>query len=281
MSRGMSRVAVTIGARVRARPTSSQDDDEQSLALRYAEASRELTPLLGPVLEHVAGGPAAQPDRARRRSTAPRWQTGRPARARRRSRSASPTSWTSPSSARASTPAELGAVADAAGGAGERRRRAAGAPGQDDRRRGDAPVRATPTRCSTPRWRCVDAADAEGEDFPQLRAGVARGEALARAGDWFGRPVNLASRITDIARPGSSCSPTARSRRRDRGRLLPLLVRRQARAQGRERTRELFRAAPRAPATSPDERGRLGRGAALAEAGGLAQRVGLVGAAPR
>ena len=49
----------------------------------------------------------------------------------------------------------------------------------------------------------IDAADAEGEDFPQLRAGVAFGAALSRAGDWFGRPVNLASRITGIARPGS------------------------------------------------------------------------------
>jgi adenylate cyclase len=49
----------------------------------------------------------------------------------------------------------------------------------------------------------VDAADAEGEDFPQLRAGAALGLALPRAGDWFGRPVNLASRITGIARPGS------------------------------------------------------------------------------
>ena len=47
------------------------------------------------------------------------------------------------------------------------------------------------------------AADAEGEDFPQLRAGAATGEAVPRAGDWFGRPVNLASRITGIARPGS------------------------------------------------------------------------------
>jgi adenylate cyclase len=49
----------------------------------------------------------------------------------------------------------------------------------------------------------LDAAEAEGEDFPQLRAGIAIGAALSRAGDWFGRPVNLASRITQIARPGS------------------------------------------------------------------------------
>lgn len=49
----------------------------------------------------------------------------------------------------------------------------------------------------------IDAADAEGEDFPQLKAGAAHGLALPRAGDWFGRPVNLASRISSIARPGS------------------------------------------------------------------------------
>ena len=49
----------------------------------------------------------------------------------------------------------------------------------------------------------VDAADAEGEDFPQLRVGMASGAALSRAGDWYGRPVNLASRVTAIARPGS------------------------------------------------------------------------------
>jgi adenylate cyclase len=49
----------------------------------------------------------------------------------------------------------------------------------------------------------LDAAEAEAEDFPQLRAGLAIGPALSRAGDWFGRPVNLASRITQIARPGS------------------------------------------------------------------------------
>jgi adenylate cyclase len=49
----------------------------------------------------------------------------------------------------------------------------------------------------------VEAAEREGDDFPLLRAGVAAGMALPRSGDWYGRPVNLASRITAIARPGS------------------------------------------------------------------------------
>lgn len=47
------------------------------------------------------------------------------------------------------------------------------------------------------------AAEAEGEDFPRLRAGLATGAALQRGGDWYGSPVNLASRVTTIARPGS------------------------------------------------------------------------------
>jgi len=49
----------------------------------------------------------------------------------------------------------------------------------------------------------VEMAEEEGEDFPQVRAGVAAGEAIGKGGDWYGRPVNLASRITDVARPGS------------------------------------------------------------------------------
>jgi adenylate cyclase len=49
----------------------------------------------------------------------------------------------------------------------------------------------------------IGAAEEEGEDFGVLRAGVAWGTALPRAGDWYGRPINLASRITGVARPGS------------------------------------------------------------------------------
>ena len=39
------------------------------------------------------------------------------------------------------------------------------------------------------------------DEIPPLRAGVARGRALGRGGDWYGRPVNLASRLTNFARP--------------------------------------------------------------------------------
>jgi adenylate cyclase len=46
-------------------------------------------------------------------------------------------------------------------------------------------------------------AAAEGEDFPQLRIGVAAGPVLARGGDLYGGTVNMASRVTAIARPGS------------------------------------------------------------------------------
>lgn len=49
----------------------------------------------------------------------------------------------------------------------------------------------------------LDAAAAEGDEFPVLRAGMAKGVLVQRAGDIFGGTVNLADRITGIARPGS------------------------------------------------------------------------------
>ncbi len=41
------------------------------------------------------------------------------------------------------------------------------------------------------------------DEIPSLKAGVATGPALGRGGDWYGRPVNLAARITSFARPDS------------------------------------------------------------------------------
>lgn len=42
----------------------------------------------------------------------------------------------------------------------------------------------------------------DDEDFPQLRVGVAWGPVLNRLGDVFGPTVNVASRLTSVARPG-------------------------------------------------------------------------------
>jgi adenylate cyclase len=71
----------------------------------------------------------------------------------------------------------------------------------------------------------VQAADDEGDDFPPLRAGLATGAALHRAGDWYGSPVNLASRVTSVARPGSvvatSSTRTAAGEERWRWSSLP------------------------------------------------------------
>jgi adenylate cyclase len=49
----------------------------------------------------------------------------------------------------------------------------------------------------------MEAAEAEGEDFPAVHAGAAHGPALRRWGDYYGGPVNLAARLTERARPAS------------------------------------------------------------------------------
>jgi adenylate cyclase len=43
----------------------------------------------------------------------------------------------------------------------------------------------------------------QDDERPLLRAGISSGEALPRAGDLYGRPVNLASRLTSFARRGT------------------------------------------------------------------------------
>jgi adenylate cyclase len=50
--------------------------------------------------------------------------------------------------------------------------------------------------------RLIEASDGV-EGFPAIRAGVAYGPAVNRWGDWYGSTVNVASRLTDRARPAS------------------------------------------------------------------------------
>jgi adenylate cyclase len=57
---------------------------------------------------------------------------------------------------------------------------------------------------------------AEQAELPTLRAGIAVGPALARAGDFYGHAVNVASRVTGAARPGSVlCTKEVRDAARD------------------------------------------------------------------
>ncbi|HYV14479.1 MAG TPA: adenylate cyclase regulatory domain-containing protein [Conexibacter sp.] len=92
----------------------------------------------------------------------------------------------------------------------------------------------------------VEAVEAEGEDFPRLRAGLATGDVLGHAGDWYGSPVNLASRITAIARSGSVVTETAtrQAADADHWRFSSLPPRR---IKGVEGTVPLFRARPVEP----------------------------------
>jgi adenylate cyclase len=50
----------------------------------------------------------------------------------------------------------------------------------------------------------LELSEATGRDetLPQLRIGIASGWAVSRARDWFGSPVNVASRVTEPAPPG-------------------------------------------------------------------------------
>jgi adenylate cyclase len=56
----------------------------------------------------------------------------------------------------------------------------------------------------------------EAADLPSLRAGIAGGPVVNRAGDWYGHAVNLSSRVTGVARPGSVVgTPEVRDAARD------------------------------------------------------------------
>ncbi len=70
-------------------------------------------------------------------------------------------------------------------------------------------VSADPAALARTAFGVLDRVEDEGPGFPQVRIGLAHGQAAARAGDWFGRPVNLASRITGVARAGSVVADVA------------------------------------------------------------------------
>ena len=72
------------------------------------------------------------------------------------------------------------------------------------------------------------------DDFPQIRVGISYGSAVTRAGDWFGSPVNVASRVTGVARPGFGVGRRTRPRGDRRCRRVRVVLRRRPPPQGRQ-----------------------------------------------
>jgi adenylate cyclase len=196
---GMAQVATTIG-RVFGEAFLRPGDTERDLGLRYAGATTALAPEIGPLLQHALNAHQREDVRQAVVGEAELASGRLPGGQEITACFADLVGFTKLGERIPSD--ELGAVA---GRLTELAVNAASPPVRLVKMIGDAAMLVS--RETDPLLEAalglVDAADAEGDVFPQLRAGVTTGEALGRAGDWYGRPVNLASRITSFARPGS------------------------------------------------------------------------------
>jgi adenylate cyclase len=173
---------------------------EAEIARRLAEGARSLGPMMGPVLEYVLNLHLREQVRSDVIGRAEIASGRLPGAQEISACFADMVGFTK--LGEELPPEELGAIT---GRLGELASDVAAAPVRLVKMIGDAAMLVSPDNDAL-----VDAAldlvarsEAEGEGFPPLRAGLARGPALARGGDWYGRPVNLASRITAIAYPGS------------------------------------------------------------------------------
>jgi adenylate cyclase len=173
---------------------------ELEISSRFEEATRRLVPMMGPLMDYTY---RLQQREQIRQTVLGREElaTGRPARTEVTVCFADLVEFTKLGERLPME--ELGALT---GRLGELAREAASPPVQLVKLIGDAAMLVSPE--TDPLLECalslVETAESEEEDgFPLLRAGVAHGEALPRGGDWYGHPVNVASRITDVARPSS------------------------------------------------------------------------------
>jgi adenylate cyclase len=196
----MSRVAATMRSLV-GQSLARPGDTERDLGLRYAKAARATAPLLGPMLEYVLQEHVRE-----------QLRTDVITRSEMASGEVLPGSrgvvvcfadLVGFTRLGAEVPAEeLGAVA---GRLAELATETLKSPVRLVKTIGDAAmlVSPEPQPLLDAALGLVAAVDDEGDHFPLLRAGVASGSAIARGGDFYGHPVNLASRVTGIARPSS------------------------------------------------------------------------------
>jgi adenylate cyclase len=197
MSQAMASVAASL-ATTFGEALLRPGDTERDLGLRYAEAMRELGPLAGPALQQMLN--------VRMRDQIRQAVVGQ----------AELRSGHLPGAQEITVgfvdivgftslgeqvpPGELGAVVRRF----ERRvEDAVGPPVRLVKTIGDAAMLASPDAEPLVRTALELVERSQGEDEQALRSGLAAGEAIQRAGDWYGHPVNLASRLTAFARRGS------------------------------------------------------------------------------
>jgi adenylate cyclase len=198
MSQAMARVAAAF-ATILGEELLRPGDTERDLGLRYAEAMRELGPLAAPALQQMLNLRLREQIRQAVVGQAELRSGHLPGAQRITVAFVDIVGFTS--LGEQVPPDELGSVV----GRFERRvEEAVGPPVRLVKTIGDAAMLASPEAGPLVHTALglVEGSQAD-EDGPLLRSGLAAGDAIARAGDWYGRPVNLASRLTAFARRGS------------------------------------------------------------------------------
>ncbi len=205
LGEGMARLSATIIAAF-ADTFLNKGDREEEVALRFAELAERLTPATGPIL--MAGF------QAHLRATVARGVLGRDELA----AGATPTAQDMAvcfadlvGFTRLGGQVEVTELGTLAGRLARLAASVTTPPVRLIKTIGDAALFVSPECAPLVRTalELVDAAEAQ--ELPSLRAGIAFGPASVRAGDYYGHSVNLASRVTGIARPGSVlCTKTVR-----------------------------------------------------------------------
>jgi adenylate cyclase len=197
LGEAMSRVAATITAAF-GETFLQPGDDEQEVALRFTALAQRLTPAMSPVLvssfnahlrEAVRRGIIGRAEREAGRLAGSQQITVCFADLVGFTRLGGELE-----------PSELGSVAVRFG---ELATEAAKPPVRLVKTIGDAAMLVSPEPAAVVSVALELVAGASERELPSSRAGIAGGFALARAGDYYGHAVNLASRVTGVARPGS------------------------------------------------------------------------------
>lgn len=240
LGEGMARVAETA-TDLFAQTFLSAGDNEEEVAMRFAQLAQRLTPAFTPVL--VAAFKAHLGDSVRRGVLgSDELQTGDIASSQQLAVCfADLVGFT-----RLGGEIELRELGTVAGRLAQLAAQAAEPPVRLIKTIGDAAMFVSPEAGPLVAVTLALVQAAKEAELPSLRAGIALGPALLRAGDYYGGSVNLASRVTAIARPGSVlCTQEVRDAAGDDGLLWSSAGRH--RLKGLSSPVRLYRARPQDP----------------------------------